>query len=337
VRLRETVGPQCQRVIRCVRRDAARAWVMPAAAMHPFRSPRVTHRMTRIRSLPRLARALLVCLPALLARCAPVDVLNATIPLSGLVVDTGVRYGPGPRGLMDVYRPAHPLAAKLPVLVFFYGGAWQNGKRQDYKFVAAELARRGMVVVVPDYRLYPQVQFPVFLQDAAAAVAVVRHSAALWGGDPHRLLLAGHSAGAWIVAMLALDPHWLAAAGDSRDHIAGVAALAGPYDFLPLVGADIKAVFATADGDLRATQPIDFVDGRNPPMLLLAGADDHTVYPRNTIALAARIRAAGGPVADKIYPGLGHVGLVISIAPIFQFRAPVLDDMSRFLLAQPPR
>jgi acetyl esterase/lipase len=294
--------------------------------------------MTRIRSVPHLLRAVVLCLPYLLARCAPVDALNATIPLSGLVVDPAVRYGPGPRGLMDVYRPAHPQgSAPLPVVVFFYGGAWQDGRRQDYKFVAADLARRGMVVVVPDYRLYPEVQFPVFLQDAAAAVAAARRSAALWGGDPHRVLLAGHSAGAWIAAMLALDPQWLAAAGDSRDHIAGMVGLAGPYDFLPLIGADIKAVFATANADLRVTQPIDFVDGHNPPMLLLAGDEDSTVYPRNTTALAARIRAAGGPVADKIYPGLAHVGIVLSIAPLFQFRAPVLDDMSRFLLAQPPR
>jgi acetyl esterase/lipase len=292
--------------------------------------------MIRPAHLPPLLRAVLLCLPTLLARCAPVDALNATVPLDGLTVDRDVPYAPGPRGGMDIYRPTHA-TGPLPIVVFFYGGSWQDGRRQDYKFVAADLARRGMVVAVPDYRLFPEVRFPSFLQDGARAVATVRRDATRWGGDPTRLILAGHSAGAWIAAMLALDPQWLHAAGDSRDHIAGMVGLAGPYDFLPITGPDIKQIFAPADADLSTTQPIDQVDGHNPPMLLLAGDDDTTVYPRNTLALAARIRAAGGPVEAKTYPDLAHIGIVISLAPIFQFRAPVLDDMSRFILALPPR
>ena len=285
--------------------------------------------------LRRLSRLIAIGTLTLLARCAPVDLLNATIHGDDVTVIRDIPYMPGPRGGMDVYRPTQA-AGPLPVVVFFYGGAWQTGKRQDYLFAATELARRGMVVVVPDYRVFPEVQFPVFLQDSAIALALVHKSAATWGGDPHRVIVAGHSAGAWIAAMLAVDPQWLAAAGDSREALAGMVGLAGPYDFLPITGEDIKAVFATAP-DKTLTQPITYADGRNPPMLLLAGEADDTVYPRNSLSLANRIRANGGPVTVKTYPGIGHIGIVISLAPLFRTKAPALADMADFILALPSR
>jgi acetyl esterase/lipase len=220
----------------------------------------------------------------------------------------------------------------LPVIVFFYGGSWNSGSKKIYPFVAATLARRGNVVVVPDYRLYPEVQFPAFLQDCARAVAWTSAHMAQIGGDPEKLFLMGHSAGAYNVAMLGLDPKFLEEAGTSRNRLAGVIGLAGPYDFLPMVDPEVKAVFATAD-DGPTTQPVNYVDGHAPPMLLLAGSDDTTVKPRNTVSLAEHIRARGGSVEDKIYPGVAHIGLVIAIAPVFQGKAPVLDDVEAFVKA----
>ena len=278
--------------------------------------------------LPRLFRLLAACACLLLARCGPADLLNATIATGDLTVLRDVAYAPGPRGMLDVYRPAKP-AAPLPVVVFFYGGAWQHGSRANYVFVAAELARRGMVVVVPDYRLSPAVRFPAFVQDAAQAVAFTRRMAAGWGGDPDRVVLAGHSAGAHIAAMLALDPRFLADAGDDRDALAGMVGLAGPYDFLPFTSDDIRQVFAGTDA--AATQPISFADGRNPPMLLLHGTADRTVYLRNTVNLAAAITRRGGPVQVETYDGVGHVGIVTALAPLFSRRAPVLDDIAGFV------
>jgi acetyl esterase/lipase len=260
------------------------------------------------------------------------DALNATIATGGLSVHRRVPYGPAARQAMDVWRPAGA-ASGLPVVVFFYGGAWQNGRRQDYPFVAAPLARRGMVVAVPDYRLFPQVRYPAFIEDAARAVAAVRRRAASWGGDPDRIFLAGHSAGAWLAAMLALDPRWLEAAGEDRARLAGMAGLAGPYDFLPIQDEDIRAVFAAAP-DLRETQPVAHVDGRNPPMLLLHGAADTTCYPRNTLALAARVRAAGGVAEARLYPGVGHIGIVLGLAPLLRFLSPVFGDFAGFVLRE---
>ncbi|MBV9784605.1 MAG: alpha/beta hydrolase [Acidisphaera sp.] len=263
-----------------------------------------------------------------LAACAPVDLLNDTIPTGGITITRNVAYGAQPRQTLDIYRPK--AAERAPVVVFIYGGAWQHGSKSDYLFVAAALARRGVEVVVPDYRLSPAISYPVFLQDCARAVAWASHSIAAFGGDPGALFLMGHSAGAYIVAMLALDPVWLAEAGSSTQALRGAIGLAGPYDFLPIQEADIKAVFGPAQRD-PATQPVTYADGRNPPMLLLAGSADTTVRPRNTESLAAHIRAAGGPVAERIYPGVGHIGLILSFAAGFRGEAPALDDTLAFI------
>ncbi len=261
--------------------------------------------------------------------CSPVDLLNATISTSGLSISRDLPYGEDVRQKLDIYRPENP-PGRLPVVVFFYGGSWQTGSKNDYLFAAVALARRGLVVVVPDYRVYPQVRFPAFIQDSAAAVAWTQRNIPAYGGNVGKLFLMGHSAGAYNAMMLALDPTYLAAAGLSPDSITATIGLSGPYDFLPLTEPDIQAVFSSAP-DLALTQPITFADGHNKPVLLLQGSADTTVYPRNVTALAARIRANGGPVEDKFYPGIGHVGMMLAFTPWFSFRAPVLDDIDNFL------
>ena len=269
-------------------------------------------------------RLFTAALPAALAGCSPTDLINATVSGRGIAVQDAA-YAPGPSGGLTVYRPDTPSG---PLVVFIYGGAWRTGRRGDYAFVARPLAARGITVVVPDYRLFPEVRFPSFLEDNARATAWALANAASLGADPARVFLMGHSAGAYNVAMLALDPRWLAAAGTSRDRLAGAIGLAGPYDFLPMLGPE-REVFAPDPGP--ATQPITYVDGHNPPLTLLAGEDDDTVQPRNTTALAARVRQAGGPVTEKLYPGLGHIGIITAMAPIFAARAPVLDDVTAAL------
>jgi acetyl esterase/lipase len=279
-----------------------------------------------MRSIWRLAGLSALALSA----CSPAKLLNATISRSSLTITHDVAYGPNQRNKLDVYRPIGAGAA--PVIVFFYGGAWNSGSKAMYPFVAATLARRGNVVVVPDYRLYPQVRYPAFLQDCARAVAWTAGHMGTIGGDPARLFVMGHSAGAYNAIMLALDPRLLRDAGFDRDRLAGAIGLAGPYDFLPMTGENEKRVFATVQ-DGPASQPITYADGHAPPLLLLAGSADETVRPRNTAALAARVRANGGRMESKIYSGIGHIGLVIAIAPIFQGKAPVLDDVESFIQA----
>ncbi len=181
-----------------------------------------------------------------LGACSPASLLNATVSDAGVTATTDIPYAPGPRGKLDVYRPT-AASGPLPIVVFIYGGSWRTGSKGMYPFVAEPLARRGAVVVVPDYRVYPEVTFPAFLQDNAAAVAWAFAHAAAFGADPARVVLLGHSAGAYNVAMLALDPRWLAAAGTDRDRLAGAIGLAGPYHFLPTDDPDVIPVFGPAN------------------------------------------------------------------------------------------
>jgi acetyl esterase/lipase len=262
-----------------------------------------------------------------LAACSPAALLNATVPVDGTTVMHDVAYETGPRHTLDIYRPKNPTG---PIVVFLYGGSWRMGDKSMYAFVALPLAARGAVVVVPDYRLYPEVDFPDFVVDNAVAVRWAFAHAAELGADPGSIFIVGHSAGAYNAAMLALDPHFLAQQTMSRDDLAGVVGLAGPYNFLPIVDPDIIPVFASVH-DGPASQPISYVDGHNPPMLLAAGEDDTIVKPKNTSSLAARINQSGGPVEVKLYPDVGHIGLITAFAPLFQWRAPVLDDVWRFI------
>jgi acetyl esterase/lipase len=277
---------------------------------------------------------LLPLLVAGLSACSPTDLLNASVPGGDVTVMANVAYGAGPRRTLDVYRPTARGGA-LPLIVFLYGGSWRTGSKDMYPFVGRPLAQRGAVVVVPDYRLYPEVQFPAFLEDNAAAVAWAFAHAEAFGADPTRVFLLGHSAGAYNVAMLGLDGRYLGAVGIDRARLAGVAGLAGPYDFLPITDPDVIPVFASVD-DGPASQPITYVDGRNPPMLLLAGTDDRIVDPANSKRLAARIQSRGGIVRGGLYPGIGHIGLITAFTPLFAARAPVLADVWQFVASGPP-
>ena len=277
-------------------------------------------------------RPLCLLITLWLAACSPAGLLNETISTNGIIVSHDVAYGDGARHTLDVYRPRAPATGPQPLVVFLYGGSWRMGSKAMYPFVAATLARRGAVVVVPDYRVYPDVEYPAFLQDNAEAVAWARAHATQLGADPAKVFVMGHSAGAYDAAMLALDPAFLAAFGMKPTDLAGVIGLAGPYDFLPITDPDVIPVFASV-GDGPASQPITYADGRNPPMLLAAGTADTTVNPQNTVALAERIASLGGPVQRISYPGVGHIGIIIAFAPLFSGKAPVVDDVWRFISA----
>lgn len=253
--------------------------------------------------------------------------------------DTGGRleardqaFGEGPRRRLDVYVPTAAVE-RAPVLVFFYGGSWQSGSKDDYAFVGQALAAQGFVTVLPDYRLYPEAAFPGFLEDGAAAIAWVRDNIAAYGGDPRRIVLAGHSAGAYNAAMLGLDPRYLAAAGVDPKTIRAVAGLSGPYDFLPLDTDTTIKVFGRAP-DLSATQPVRFAGPLSPPTFLATGADDTLVRPRNTAALAQTLRAAHVPVQERTYAGLDHKDTLLALSVTFRSKAPELAEMSAFLMRQ---
>lgn len=266
---------------------------------------------------------------AWLAACSGQVLINTLTPAWGYTLHADIAYADGPRQQLDVYVPDE-LAPGAPVVVFFYGGSWQTGRKEDYTFVAQALASRGMIAVVPDYRLYPAVTFPAFVQDAARAVAWTHEHIAAFGGNVCNLFVAGHSAGAQIAALLATNQRYLDAVGGSADWLAGFIGLAGPYDFLPITDPDLQAVFAPRDA-WPLSQPVNFVTGNEPPMLLLHGGADTVVHAEDSRILAHKINVAGGYAELHIYEGVGHVGLIARLAAPLRFLGPQLDHIEAFV------
>jgi acetyl esterase/lipase len=281
--------------------------------------------------MKRLIAALIAALVvgAMALMIDPLGSFNALVPkdrASGRVAQ-GLAYGSGERLRLDVYAPRAAAPGRRPVVLFFYGGSWNSGRRQGYAFASRALAARGFVVVVPDYRLVPEARYPDFLEDCAGAVRWARRHAGEYGGDGERIVLVGHSAGAYNAAMLALDPGLL---GADRAVIRGFVGLAGPYDFLPLDDGATIAAFG-AWPRLAETQPTSHAESGAPPALLLHGDADTRVKPRNSRKLAQRLEAAGSDVRLKLYPGLGHVGILTALAVPFRRNAPVLADSAVFI------
>ena len=282
-----------------------------------------------------ISSAALACLSAVLAGCSPLSAYNALAPAdTGVTVTkTGIAYGSHPRQKLDVYVPDRSSTA-APVVVIFYGGSWNSGNKEDYAFLGKAIASRGFVAIVADYRLVPEVRFPAFIEDGAAAVVWAHRNAQNFGGDPSKLFLLGHSAGAYIAAMVALDKTYLNKADSSPAIIKGVAGLAGPYDFLPLDVGVAKDAFGRAK-NLAATQPVNFATPQAPAMFLATGAADTTVQPRNTYALAERLKQAGTAVVVRSYPDVTHVGILLALSLPFRHQAPVLDDVANFVRSTP--
>jgi acetyl esterase/lipase len=255
------------------------------------------------------------------------------------LLDVIDRWTPGPGGTrvvsgqpfgthgqkLDIWSNGE--AKNKPVLVFFYGGGWVKGDRDSYGWAARAYAAKGFAVVVPDYRKVPNVAYPAFVEDAADAVRWTRANIARYGGDPDRIAIAGHSAGAYAVAMLALDRRWL---GSDAHVVKAAVGLSGPYDFYPFTGRAVAAMGGWPKP--LETQPLTYARADAPPMLLVTGDADTTVRPKNARNLFKKLSALRAPVALKEYPGLGHEDVAMALSLPFRNKAPVLDDSASFLL-----
>lgn len=275
----------------------------------------------------------LLGLAPLLQACSPIRLINATVPSNTHTVLRDEAYGSAARQRMDVYLPVNK-TPDAPMAVFFYGGSWSSGERADYKFVGEALASRGIVTVVADYRLSPEVRYLVFLQDCAQALRWARDNAQRLGASPSRLFVTGHSAGAYNAAMLALDARWLSEVGMQPADLAGWAGLAGPYDFLPIGIPEVQRAFNWPDTP-ASSQPLFHAQagtGLKHRVLLLAARNDTMVNPqRNTLAMAQALQARGTPVELELFERVSHVTLIGAMAPPLRGLAPVLERFSGFL------
>jgi acetyl esterase/lipase len=271
-------------------------------------------------------------LAGILWGCSPLYVLDTLVPTGEYDLASGISYGDLPRQKLDIYRPAKPAPA-APVVVFFYGGSWKSGERGQYRFVGEALTRRGYTVVLPDYRLYPNVTFPAFMTDAARAVRWVWDNLDAGADKSRPLFIGGHSAGAHIAALLAVDRQYLNKEDLSAETLCGVIGLAGPYVFDPKKYRSTRAVFA----GLKSTdvaRPVKLISGSTPPFLLLHGDSDTTVRPSNTTEFAIALREMGNAVQTQIFPGIGHSRILLSISEPFDDIAPVNDRIAEFIAAQ---
>jgi acetyl esterase/lipase len=265
-----------------------------------------------------------------LSACSTVAIFDAVVPkdAGASLAKADIAYGKDVLNRLDVYVP-DPAASGAPVVVFMYGGSWNSGSKNDYSFAGRAFAARGFVTVIPDTRLVPQVRFPAFVEDEALALRWVHDHIAEFGGDRERIYVAGHSSGAYSAVMLALDAQYLKAVGLGPHVIKRVAGLSGPYDFLPLDVEATKEAFGQVT-NLAATQPVNLASRAAPPMFLATGSADTLVQPRNSAALARKLRRAGASVIEKIYPGVSHSGTVAALSRPFRGEAPVLDDIVAF-------
>jgi acetyl esterase/lipase len=269
-----------------------------------------------------------------LAGCTALTVYNEMVPQDRgkEVVTRDVAYGGARRQKLDIYTPAKSVSTR-DVVVFFYGGSWKLGRKEEVSFVANALTQRGYVVVVPDYRLVPEVTYPAFVDDTAKAIAWTYRNIATYGGNPRRMFVSGHSAGAYNAMMVALAPEFLARERLSPSIMQGVIGISGPYDFLPLDYIALHRAFDSAAPDLAATQPVNrAAESRGtPPVLLLAGEAETMVPPKNQRNMAAALKKAGKPVQVKLYPGVRHLDTLFAFSKTGRKKASVLDDMTAWI------
>lgn len=281
-----------------------------------------------------LARALLLVCLLFTANTAHalslMDPLNMPGTLDGGVTLAGrdIAYAPGPRHKLDVYVPDE-IESTAPVLVFLYGGAWRQGTKADYPFVGHAFAAQGFVTVIPDYRLVPDVAYPEFLNDNAAALKWVEDNIQLFGGDKDRIFIAGHSAGAYNAVMLGMDRSYLNQAGMTAP-IRGVVGLSGPFAVYPFEFTELQEAFGHVDNP-QMTQPINMPTANVVPMFLGHGSNDFIVSVENSTAMEKKFLADNHGITVEIYDGLGHMETVGALAGIYRWRGSVLDDVINFL------
>ena len=266
----------------------------------------------------------------LVSSCTGLGALNKILPKDANTeqVIKGVAFDTHPRQRLDIYVPKgneHP----APVVLFLYGGSWKSGKREDYGFVGHAFNAHGYVTVLPDYRLVPEIRYPEFIIDNVSALRWVVENIIRYGGDPQRLFVVGHSAGAYNAVMLALLENVPDSDGGPLPQISAVAGLAGPYDFLPMVYQATKDAFKGVE-DLPSTQPVNLVSVTSPPMVLITGTDDKLVSPEHSQSLHRAAQSVGARSTMITYPEVGHIKLLLSLSKPFRSNTPALNDIVEF-------
>jgi acetyl esterase/lipase len=271
-----------------------------------------------------------IILTAFLFSCTSLQfaLVNASLVSYEGEIVKDVSYGEHQRQALDIYIPKVEQES-FPVVVFFHGGRWTEGSKEQYKFVGMTLSNMGYVVVLPNTRLYPEVKFPVFAQDAAKSLAWVYDNISQYKGNQN-LFVSGHSSGAHLGALIVADASFLDAYRLSPGIVNAFAGISGPYDFVPQA-PDVRDIFGPPENfpNLVVT---NFIDGDEPPMLLLYTGEDETVHVRNLEKLKAGIEKAGGIVETIIYEDGGHAASIAAFSWANPSDLPIPNDIDDFFM-----
>mgnify|MGYP001179298479 CR=1 FL=1 len=263
--------------------------------------------------------ALLVIVALVTTGCQPTRVLNAVTPSGTYTLERDVAYGDNPRQRFDIYHPTDKQHSA--VVVFVYGGAWEEGNKEDFEFIGQAFTRLGYTTLIPDYRVFPEVEFPDFIDDVAVAMTT-------FSSHQNRtveFILVGHSAGAHSAAMLATDRRYL---GELQEQIIALIGLSGPYD-LPLEHERVGEKFTRVDGN--EANPIELASAAHPPTLLLHGQADTVAKPAHSERYAERLQKLDVAVETHFYPRIRHVDMVASLASPLRFWSSAYTDIEAYL------
>ncbi len=270
----------------------------------------------------------LVMLVLLLTGCekSALFTVNSLARFGDYSLTSDVRYGPDKINRLDIYQPEY---SSKGTIIFFYGGCWgacQTLPKEQYRFVAQTLAEQGYNVVIADFRLYPNALFGEIMDDAVAVVDWTVKNIEFYGAQNNQVTLMGHSSGAHIAAMLTTNADYLGA--DLYSSVNGFIGLAGPYQFKfdQPYQYELFANFAYDE-----TQPSFFVDGSEPPMLLLYGKEDKKVHIRNINAMRNALEANDGRFEAILYDDVNHAEIVAALSIPLRKRYSVTDDIINFL------
>jgi acetyl esterase/lipase len=262
--------------------------------------------------------------------CQSTGLYFANLPndTAAFEVRNNVKYGKKPWQKLDIYMPK-PQHEKSPVMIFYYGGSWVKGSKEEYTFVANRFVQHGYIVVIPDYVKYPEAVYPAFVEDAAKVTHWLDQNIETIGGDREQIHLIGHSAGAHIGAMLIANEYFLAKYGLKPSFYRSFIGISGPYSFTPETDR-YRAIFGPKEKD-PMMQANRYINGNEPPMLLLHGNLDFLVNTSNMEKLATAVKNKGGVVKTVSYSGLGHLSIIAGFSNSFPFGNAVARDMIAFM------
>lgn len=250
-------------------------------------------------------------------------------------LEKDVVFHPGMAPRLDVYSP--PSGDGHPILFFVHGGSWKDYDKALFAPVAMKLLPEGMVVVIPSYTLHPDAGYEQMAREVAAALSWTLDNVARYGGDPARVYVAGHSAGAHLAALAVMDPRFLAAYGHSAADVRGLVGLSGvydtqaEYDYWQAQGVYPEVLVDVMGGEERfaAASPISYVRPELPQVLLIHGDEDETVPVGIATAFHAALQAVGASSTLTVYAGSGHTDFLF--AALTAERAPLIVDLVAFV------